>query len=149
MIRAIDRRITAAYQLLVNVSGRKPMWWGEQCAYLLAVALGLGLFAEMTIPRWLHLVMSAAMLFCVMIMWVGSRVPELWAHQAERASPLFRALFVVLMGDQALQAVAGIMRPHFLLMCISMVSHEYFLLCKDPPPPKPRTSNKLATEGTS
>lgn len=74
MIRSIDKGITALYQALVNASGKKPMWWGEQCAYLLLMGVGLGaLRTDWPGPLWLRVVVLSGLALVAALMWFESR----------------------------------------------------------------------------
>lgn len=146
MIRAIDTKVLAFYQWLVNVSGKKPMWWGEQCCYLLLVGIGFGFFREDTvIPRWLHLVLLTVMVLIAGALWAVSRSELLWSIEKKLRGEMFwRIAFLILMADDILATMVGFGHPDALAISLAFLSYQYFALCEEPPPPKPRTRTTLA-----
>lgn len=155
MIRAIDNRITDLHQWVVNFTGKRPMWWGEQCAYLLVVAAGFSAVTEVApwaagMP-WIKWVMLAVLLMLATVLWSIARAEIAWSYFRKGNTSVWRLLFVLFIVDDITWMVLGNVhpRPGSMLLTIGFACYHYFNLCEDPPPPKRRTSNKLATEGTS
>lgn len=145
MIRTIDKRITGLYQALVNASGKKPRWWGEQCAYLLLLA---AMFStqrkDFYGPAWLHWVLIGGIVLIAGSMWIESKSEALWAIHQQSNSIMLRAVWVLMFCDDLARLIWGTPRLDTFTMGTAFVSLYYFLTCEDPPPPKPRTRTKLA-----
>lgn len=145
MIRTIDKHITGLYQALVNASGKKPMWWGEQCAYLLLLGLCLGAMrTDFPGPLWLRLVILCGLVLLAAFMWFGSRWAPGWEHNKEANTLPWRMVWLTLFCMDVWAIFFGVPRVNALCVSLAFCSFHYFLTCEDPPPPKPRTRTKLA-----
>lgn len=150
MIRAIDKAITGLFQALVNCSQRKPMWWGEHCAYLYLTGIGLRIAAGNShLPAWAIWVLCLGALYVAAFLLCVSRVPAMWATLARDNRPVWRMTFAALSVDALVRVC--ITQPtmgDWSSCCLSMalMAYHYFLECKDPPPPRPR--HKMAMQGS-
>lgn len=148
MIHAIDNRITALFQALVNVSQRKPRWWAEHCAYLVVLALvvGVAMGPKDGAPAWVHWILAAMSLVVMTAMVIVTRVEWIWAALAEDPSEIWwRAMWVIFFADDVVRLCMGDHRQvPGLLYGLGILAFSYFLTCEDPPPPKPRTRASLA-----
>lgn len=151
MIRAIDKRVIALHQALVNATGNSPRWLAGTCAWV------------MLITPWLatHL----AGWWWPLVVWAGLFTPGaalliLFAHykdtwdvfSAEKPTDWATRLSGVLLSLLFLALVlwsGDVFGAFLILPIIVYTSYLYFAACKEPPPPPPRTRTTLATEGAS
>jgi len=148
MIHAIDKRITALFQALVNWSQRKPRWWAEHCVYivLLSMVVGVAIGPREEVPAWLQWVQAAMGLIIVTAMGIATRVQWIWDALAEDPSEIgWRAVWVIFFADDVVRLCIGDHRQvPSLLYGFAILAFSYLLTCEDPTPPKPRTRASLA-----
>lgn len=150
----MDNWIIARYQSLVNLFQYKPTWWIEQCAYVYGLVSIGRLFYRETFDWWAVVIF---LLDIVMVM-VCLRASKSEAY-TERVfgsgnkfirffffsyTAFFCFLNVVIIG------LGGSLKPISIISnmgLLAITSCFYFGVCLPPPPPK--TSPKMAFEGSN
>lgn len=150
MIRAIDSRLIAAHQWLVDLTQRAPAWLARQCCLLGFVAVAIR-YAIMGHALW-----AAAV---TMIAFAGIAAITLspgWFHSMGRDLWLRSIFLAVLAIDVALLLLALLLPvPHetvarFTLGCLPdlcLVAFHYFAACQPPRPRAPRPRGRLVHGG--
>lgn len=151
MLRAIDNQIISLHQLIVNASGQPPRWWAGHMGY--AVALLPLLVAHFYGWTMFILVFSLTYSAIGATYITATSRNDLWEviQMLARNSPWAR---VVAWAANALILAVMVFMDGFavfadwlvLAVLVADLMHNYFRLCEDPPPPKPRTRATLATE---
>lgn len=151
MFHTLDTYIIALHQWIVNVSGHTPRWWGEHTGY--AVALLPLLVAHFYGWTLYILVFAIAYSASGATYILATRKRELWEVMQMLARHSASARVVACSTAALILAFMGLTgRPAgfadwlILAVLVADLMHNYFRLCEDPPPPKPRTRATLATE---
>lgn len=145
----MDAFLIARYQSLVNLFQRKPIWWIEQCAYVLFLgACGRFFFRTQDdgLSGWAVLLLILDLLisgYC----WLAGRSEVFMEHVFGYHQRLVRSFFTVCFVfyvaiDLLIIFVGGTPKPIGVItdLCqLALTSCFYFGSCEDPPPPKPRT----------
>lgn len=147
VVDKLDAFFGDVFQWVVDVTGKKPAWWVEQCAYGVLVSSGVFLaFVETeSSPTRRALSMAAALMLAVWG-WLDAQSPMRMKRTAEQHW-LRRALMVamvitlpiVIIGAPSLTASAlFVMRDLFLLGLV------YFPGCRPPAPRPPKHRAAMA-----
>ena len=145
----MDAFLIARYQSLVNLFQRKPIWWIEQCAYVLLLC-GCGKFFFRTQADGLNWI---TVLFFIMDLgifgycWYAGRHEAFKEHVFGPDQTFVRTFFalstLIYVGLEVVGAMFG--HPPSPLSILanmssaSLTSCFFFGACLPPPPPKPRT----------
>lgn len=140
MIRAIDTRIVALHQALVNASGKKPRWWASHTPVLLLASGGyLLMLGWSVIPKWVSVLFGIGLaLVCAGMTLMTSTDANFEDLRTcmSRGSRMMSLMFF---------AVSFLwMEPCLIVLNFAVLVYENMASCEDPPPPKPRTRTSLA-----
>lgn len=150
----MDSWLIARYQSLINLFQHKPIWWIEQCAYILAIGAAGRFFFRPETTAWTYFMLFFDVLL-VVFAWRAGRSEPFKEHAFGRQNTFVRCFFLAFVSFQVamdvLIMVMGLGLKPFNLFSdmsqIALMSCFYFGSCEPPPPPKPRT--KMAFEGNN
>lgn len=146
---AADAALLKLHQWAVDLSGRSPAWWAEQCAYANGAAVIATFCLRPTRGALVLLTTILLLAYSAAAAW-GVRSGRIVGHEAvPTMRRLCLGLLGVCIGCDVLLLAAGVapMAPHQWTIDIGMAvwtALHYFASCRPPAPRPPKRSAAMA-----
>lgn len=144
MIAAIDTRVLAAHQWLVDFTGKDPRWLIEQCAYALLVSGLLRAMLADGVPGWWRFMAAVSTMMLAFWIYLDVKRPLFLAATARSVG--WRRVFLVM--TAAFAPFVYLSEPALSALRVAndlaFLGSFYFAACRPPAPRPPKRRLTLA-----